>query len=328
MLISSPSVQLERDNTYLPEVWTWYAIGVTVILLRFAVRIRIFGIRGLQGDDYLSILAFVLYTVNVVIVQITYYTGGNIDVDPNGVSLSQEDIRILTLGSKMEFASWYSYPGTLKFTVLLFYKRLTLGVMREKTLHFLLWACGTSYLALALSVSFTCRPYSHNWQIQPLPGPECTFRPQNFWILVVLNVTTDAAIMSIPIPMFWQLRTSLRRKIGLMMLFSSGIFIISTAIVRAVLTIGGKPSVININRWGFRETAVGLIAVTAPVLVPLFRRSFWQRGDFVRHRHRGHEIPPHKPRNPEFGHWLGTLELREVEEGQHHRPMNSAGAAE
>lgn len=156
--------------------------------------------------------------------------------------------------------------------------------------------------------------YSDNWRIRPLPGPECTFRPQNFWMLLWLNVLTDAALLSIPVPILWHLRVSLRRKIGVGILLSSGIFVISTAIVRAVTTLGGAPSVININRWGFRETAVGLITVTLPVLSPLFTRAFWRRGPYIRDyydRLRGPRTPPN---NARFGNWLGTMVLKYIDE--------------
>jgi NAD/NADP transhydrogenase alpha subunit len=57
-------------------------------------------------------LAF--YTVNAVIVQITYYTGGNIDVTPEEtVALTNNDVAILEYGSKLEFASWYTYPAVI-----------------------------------------------------------------------------------------------------------------------------------------------------------------------------------------------------------------------
>lgn len=119
--------------------------------------------------------------------------------------------------------------------------------------------------------------YHLNWQISPLPGPECTFRPQNFWTLVVLNVGTDLAILSIPAPLLLRLRISWARKFGACLLLLSGLFMISTALVRAVQTLSGAPSVINVNRWGFRETGVGMIAVNASVLLPLWTRRFWGR---------------------------------------------------
>lgn len=47
---------LKRDSTYMTEVWTWFGIGVTVIFIRFGVRIRMVGFRGFQGDDYVTIM--------------------------------------------------------------------------------------------------------------------------------------------------------------------------------------------------------------------------------------------------------------------------------
>ncbi|OLN86443.1 hypothetical protein CCHL11_06373 [Colletotrichum chlorophyti] len=325
-------LHLEQDDTYLPEVWAWYGIGVFFILLRYAVRIRTVGARGFRGDDFLALPYLVLYTINVYVVQVTYYTGANIDITADIVpKLSDHDVEILELGSKLEFISWYTYPGciwVLKFTVLFFYKRLTLGILRRRTLVGLFWMCGLSYMALCLTVTLGCSPYSNNWRIRPLPGPECTFRPQNFWMLLWLNILTDAALLSIPIPILWHLRVSLTRKIGVGILLSSGLFVISTAIVRAVTTLGGAPSVININRWGFRETAVGLITVTVPVLSPLFTRAFWRRGPYIRDYYdhlRNPRSPPNNAR-ARFGNWLGTMVLKYIdeEEGEVFRDPSAA----
>lgn len=43
---------LRRDDKFLKEMWTWFGVGALVILLRFFVRIRMVGPRGLKGDDY------------------------------------------------------------------------------------------------------------------------------------------------------------------------------------------------------------------------------------------------------------------------------------
>ncbi|CCF36880.1 hypothetical protein CH063_08344 [Colletotrichum higginsianum] len=154
-------------------------------------------------------------------------------------------------------------------------------------------------------------------------SPECTFRPQNFWVLLWLNILTDAALLTIPIPILWHLRVSLKRKIGVAILLSSGVFVISTAVVRAVTTLGGSPSIININRWGFRETAVGLITVTLPVLSPLATRAFWRRGPYIRDyydRIRG----PREQNHARFGNWLGTVVLRYVDEEDGTIPRRSS----
>lgn len=55
---------------------------------------------------------------------------------------------------------------------------------------------------------------------------------------------------------------------------------ISTAVIRAARTLNETPSVVNINRWGFRETTIGAIAANAPVVAPFFTRSFWRKGAY------------------------------------------------
>jgi hypothetical protein len=43
------------------------------------------------------------------------------------------------------------------------------------------------------------------------------------------------------------------------------------------MTLGTHPSALNVNRWGVRETIVGIITVNIPILRPIVSRSFWRR---------------------------------------------------
>ncbi|WQF84155.1 hypothetical protein CDEST_09169 [Colletotrichum destructivum] len=263
------------------SIQTWYAIGMVIIALRHAVRLRTVGFRGYHGDDYLSFLCILLYTVDSTMGYFAYYAGGNINVKPQQVdSLSDEDVRILEMGSKMEFVTWYTYPSfvwVLKFSILFFYRRLTKGLIRDRTLNILFLVCGLTWVALIATVSSTCWPFHDNWTVRPLPGEHCIFRAQNFYALAVLNVITDVFILTIPAPMLWHLRLPLWKRVGVTCLLCGGLFVISAAIIRAALTLTAAPSVLTINIWGYRETVVALLAVTAPVLSPLFRPGFWKR---------------------------------------------------
>lgn len=119
-----------------------------------------------------------------------------------------------------------------------------------------------------------------NWGVKPLPAKKCTFKVQNLLVTVTLNVLTDAAILIIPIPMLWRLKLPWTRKLAIAALLSSGIFVIAAAVIRAVLTLGQAPSTLNINRWGVRETIIGLLTVNVPILRPIFTRSFWSIGAY------------------------------------------------
>lgn len=122
---------LQRALADFPQ--SLFAIGTVVILARIAVRLRTVGLKGFKPDDYLAFVVcspessrtmqdmtdahmqcLLLYTANAVIVQITYYTGGNVYVTPGqAAALSDKDVKILSFGSKLEFISWYTYPGVI-----------------------------------------------------------------------------------------------------------------------------------------------------------------------------------------------------------------------
>jgi len=66
---------------FLQEEWALYGIGAVVLLLRFATRLKTVGLRGFQGDDYMSILVLALFTIDAATVHIicryTYPSEGN-----------------------------------------------------------------------------------------------------------------------------------------------------------------------------------------------------------------------------------------------------------
>ncbi|RSL65882.1 hypothetical protein CEP54_004028 [Fusarium duplospermum] len=159
-------------------------------------------------------------------------------------------------GSKLEFVAWYSYTSliwSLKGTMLFFFSRITIGTWHSILVKTASVCCAISYLAVFFTVTFGCFPTHKNWQVVPDPGKKCTFRRQNLVVTTVLNV--------------------LKLVIGL--LLSSGLFVISAAIIRATLTLSAHPSALAVNEWGVRETLVGIITVNIPILRPMFKRSFW-----------------------------------------------------
>lgn len=84
------------------------------------------------------------------------------------------------------------------------------------------------------------------------------------------------AILAVPLPILWQLRVSIKKKLLVGMLICTGFFVIAAAIIRVVLTVGSNPSAVNINRWGVRETIIGIVAANIPILSPAFTKTFWR----------------------------------------------------
>jgi hypothetical protein len=96
----------------------------------------------------------------------------------------------------------------------------------------------------------------------------------DLYVTVVLNVVTDAYLMSIPIPMLWKADLEIKRKITLMMVFAGGIFVMAAAILRCALIIrdpiGGAQQA---GSWAVRETFVAVVIGNVPMIYPLLRRG-------------------------------------------------------
>ncbi|KAK9422149.1 hypothetical protein SUNI508_05157 [Seiridium unicorne] len=274
----------EVDPSFLDEVWGLYAVGMTVLTLRFLVRLKTVGIRGLQGDDLFALLVVFMYTIDAVTVTLVYYHSTNVEasVVQTTRTLTATEIAEYEFGSKVELVAWYSYTTLLwclKGTMLWFFHRMTTGLWQQRLVRWLSWACVVSYIPVFLTVTFGCFPTQKNWQVTPDPGLKCTFKMQNFLVTVVLNVITDAAILCIPLPLLWTLQVPLKKKIVIGLLLCSGLFVITAAIIRVVLTLGTAPSALNVNRWGVRETIVGIITVNIPILRPMVSKTFWRAGN-------------------------------------------------
>ncbi|TRX87955.1 hypothetical protein FHL15_011159 [Xylaria flabelliformis] len=90
------------------------------------------------------------------------------------------------------------------------------------------------------------------------------------WVYASLNIVSDLYLLSIPIPMLWNTTLALPKKLGLIVLFSGGIFIIVCALIRAVLIVtdpvGGAQTA---GSWAVRETFVAVITTNLPMVFPL-----------------------------------------------------------
>ncbi|KAF5858998.1 hypothetical protein ETB97_003489 [Aspergillus alliaceus] len=187
--------------------------------------------------------------------------------------LTPEQYSSVVAGSKAELAAWYSYTAliwVMKAKMLFLYKRLTLGLWQSRVIKWLAILCGITYLAVFLTVTFGCFPISNNWRVYPPPSKQCGLKIQNVIVTCVLNVSTDFAL-----------------KLVIAVFLSSGIFVITASIIRTSLTLVAEPSSITVNRWGIRETFVGVATVNLPILRPLFTKRFWRPG-YVEEGSSGH----------------------------------------
>ncbi|KAF9875077.1 hypothetical protein CkaCkLH20_07343 [Colletotrichum karsti] len=216
------------------------------------------GPKGLKGDDYVMFVTLIMYAICAVMVDLVYRYGTNVDLVADQIELlSDAEVAQLVNGSKFQQVAWYSYTAylwSLKVALLFFYSRMTFALWQhERVLTYLTWFTVASYLAVVGTITFSCRPFRDNWGVRPLPHDRCVFKAQNLVVTTLLNVLTDAAILSLPLPVLREIRVPMYKKVFIAALLCSGLFVMAASIMRVAATMGSEPSTLTVNRWGVRE---------------------------------------------------------------------------
>jgi hypothetical protein len=116
------------------EIWTLFAVGASVTILRTYARIRAVGIKGLTADDYLVWVGVVFYAAQSAlgwsVGNSAHGMANNSMTNAERAALSPDDVeyQARVLGSKIQVAGWTVYSvliWSLKLSMLAFYTRLT-----------------------------------------------------------------------------------------------------------------------------------------------------------------------------------------------------------
>ncbi|GLA37342.1 hypothetical protein AnigIFM63309_004255 [Aspergillus niger] len=259
------------------EEWVEMAIGMFVILLRLYARTRAVGVRKWQGDDYLGIVALVLWVTEVFMFKFVFRFGANARLsDEQRASMEEWEIGEREFGAKCLLVSWVVYVTliwVLKACMLFFYNRLTIGLVQQKFVKVAAGLCLCTYVAAILTILLHCNPVSKMWQIYPNPGKACTQGSANYIAILVTNILTDVVVLSIPLPLLIQVQLPWRRKLVIGLLLFGGVFVMVAAVFRCVLSLWHIESVNTSNLWATRETVIAIITVNIPCIWPLLRRS-------------------------------------------------------
>ncbi|KAI9931139.1 hypothetical protein ASPWEDRAFT_100364 [Aspergillus wentii DTO 134E9] len=273
------------------EAWTLLSLALATIFVRIFVRWKLVGPAKFQLDDYLMPLAgifFTLETVAAYLVSAKFEGLNNSYMTPEQratLSPTSTEWSHRVDGSKVLVIGWSLYVAILwlvKFALTVFYSRLTTGLQnlpaRVRLAYIIL---AVTYLATELSILLSCRPFHAFWQIYPDPGNVCHPANSRIYVLVVvtLNVVTDIYLLSIPLPLLWAVKIGLKRKLPLMALFSGAAFVITAAIIRAVMILSsGAEGALAGSKWACRETFVSVVVSNLPIIQPLIRKGFKKIG--------------------------------------------------
>ncbi|PVI01007.1 hypothetical protein DM02DRAFT_654907 [Periconia macrospinosa] len=127
-----------------------------------------------------------------------------------------------------------------------------------------------------MACALICQPVAFNWD-RTIPGGQCGDY-HAFWLASsILGAIFDLILIVLPLPVFWKLQLSLRRKIALTVLFGLGFFILAITIVRVIynekvdfedLTYTAPPLVV----FTVLESTLGIVAGCIPIMSPSISR--------------------------------------------------------
>lgn len=318
------SLKVFRNPAIVWEIGVWVVVGTIATTARLCVRVRVRGCK-LQGDDYTATLALLCFWATTATSLSAYFLGTNpatTEDELRRLSHCQRHRLLLsnilqvcnksasTVGleacadTNTQWVGWYPYATllwSLKATVLFFLHRLSWGLHQHRQIKLLAALCAMSYLGIIVSITTICRPIQRNWAIALRPPPQCYKHNELIYLTIILNIITDAAILTLPLPLLWQMKVSIKRKIALTLLLCSGIFVITAALINILTaTVASLKNTAKVhgNIWATREQVAGILAINAPILKPIFHPSFWRRGFLDPSRAPSLPLPYTSPRGP------------------------------
>ncbi|KAF5004831.1 hypothetical protein FDECE_8675 [Fusarium decemcellulare] len=237
-------------RSFTIEALSLLAVSICVILFRTYVRIAQCGIRRLAPDDYLMLLVIIPYSIET---SMAYFVGNvfhglsNSDMTPaQRAALDSEstEFKWRVGGSKSQVTGWVMYSTVLwviKSALCAFYLRLTGGLPPYKSrIYAGFGIIAVTYITVICSLLFSCQPFHKFWQINPDPGT--------------------------------QIRKA--KKVGLIVLFSGGIFVMVAGILRAVLIIKNPTTgALQSASWAVRESFVAIVTSNLPMTYGWFQQK-------------------------------------------------------
>jgi hypothetical protein len=161
---------------------------------------------------------------------------------------------------------------SIKVCMLIMFSRLTLGLQVQKMVMYLSIYVAIGWLATEIAFFTACRPFTGYWAMPP-PDPQCTTLEHYAIVQGCFNISSDALMLLIPLPLVTRLNVPWKQKAVLMVIFSMGIFVILAAILTKVFNLSDiwDPSYML---WYTREASVAVYVANIPMIWPLLREWF------------------------------------------------------
>ncbi|KAL0941194.1 CFEM domain-containing protein [Colletotrichum truncatum] len=248
--------------------------GLLVVPLRLYARWTT--MHHFAPDDWIMIVCGIMFAPFIVLGQLA------------GSVAFGEDIWMvqpyeLTTGLKLFFVDESFYLtclGLTKISALFFYLRIFPNKrFRWATFAVMAYVIVSTTILLFMQI-FQCIPFDFNWE-----GWKGDYGPHHCldintlaFVAGGLSISHDILILVLPLPLLYQLNMSIRKKAGIIFMFSLGVFILITSCVRlryiVLFTRSLNPTwdFTDPLIWSGVEVSVSMIVVCLPAIRTLINR--------------------------------------------------------
>ncbi|KAK4186024.1 hypothetical protein QBC35DRAFT_286973 [Podospora australis] len=266
-------VQLDNFSTQQKQTYILVTVVIGVVLStvshagRIYARFRIVG--GLRLEDYLMTAGILLSYGTVVC--LLY-----------GLPNQGVPIPLLPPGGRRDFLLMIWVIQKLQPPTLFFIKASFIvfhcHIFQSRTFRRVSWAVGilTGVWAVAnvLGTTFQCKPPSLFWD--KTQTGECLKDPVHRMGIpnAILSSVGDIIIFVMPIPPLTKLKVPRRTKIGLLVVFGLGVFVLVASFFRWIALIGADRDIFNSSQvqvgvWTYLEISVAITCGNLPFMAPM-----------------------------------------------------------
>ncbi|KAH8678279.1 hypothetical protein BX600DRAFT_431566 [Xylariales sp. PMI_506] len=227
----------------------------------------------------------VFHTVTVIAILVTiridinYISIEDIDFsDPIALgALPSEQFDAIVVGFKLAVIIEQTQILTIwlvKACLLIQYARLTF--VFKQALFTKIVSCYTALCFVVMEILFFavwCTPIAQYWQV-PVQNQQCLSYFNHLVTNAVVNISSDLLIITVPLPIIWNLPKLGRvKKLGLLLVFTLGIFTILAAVLGKYYVFT-NPGTIDWYTWYIRESSTSIIVACMPCTWTLIQRMF------------------------------------------------------
>ncbi|CAG8888276.1 unnamed protein product [Penicillium egyptiacum] len=221
---------------------------------------------------------FAIYTTMLVLIQISARYATNL-MDPKDydqVLADPKQVSDRIYGSKivigLEQCMLVSTWG-VKACMLMLYWRITQNLKSNFYIKILSVYVAIGFVVIMVTYyTVYCRPFSQYWAM-PVDNMQCATYQYYSITQAVFNISSDAVMFAIPIPLLIKAQLKRRRKVVLIGVMSLGLFTIIAAILNKYFNFA-SPLTTTYQIWYIREASTAIYVANLMCWWPLLRKLF------------------------------------------------------